>query len=69
MRCILTAVFFIFGLCAATVGHADRLVASAQELLSQLGYQVGPADGIAGKNTIAALSQFYASRNQRLMAP
>jgi lysozyme family protein len=65
MRCILTAAFFIFGLCAATVGHADRLVASAQELLSQLGYQVGPADGIAGKNTIAAISQFYASRNQR----
>ena len=65
MRSTLTAIFFCFGIFATTLGHADRLVASAQEALGQLGYQVGPADGIAGKKTIAAIAQFYASRNQR----
>ena len=65
MRGIITAIFLTIGLFSASLGYADRLVASAQELLGQLGYQVGPADGIAGKKTIAAISQFYASRNQR----
>lgn len=64
MRCILTVAFFAIGLLSATLGHADRLVASAQDLLGKLGYQVGPADGIVGRRTIAAISQFYASRNQ-----
>ena len=64
MRGIITAIFFTIGLFSASLGYADRLVASAQELLGQLGYQVGPADGIAGKKTISAISQFYASRNQ-----
>ena len=65
MRGIITAIFLTIGLFSASLGYADRLVASAQELLGQLGYQVGPADGIAGKKTIAAISQFYASSNQR----
>ena len=65
MRGIITAIFLTIGLFSASLGYADRLVASAQELLGQLGYQVGPADGIVGKKTIAAISQFYASRNQR----
>ena len=64
MRCILTVAFFAIGLLSATLGHADRLVASAQDLLGKLGYQVAPADGIVGRRTIAAISQFYASRNQ-----
>ena len=52
---------FIF---AATPGaaFADPLVAEAQNLLNQLGYDAGPSDGAYGRRTGDAASAFFADR-------
>lgn len=46
----------------ARASAADRaLVASIQELLTALGYDAGPADGVAGQRTRRAIARFQAS--------
>ena len=40
------------------VGTPDPLVRQAQEILSDLGYNPGPIDGIAGNNTVTAFRRF-----------
>jgi hypothetical protein len=43
--------------------RAENFVIEAQRLLNSLGYDAGPADGAAGKRTIAAMSEFLEGKN------
>ncbi len=45
------------------VNDIDSLVQGIQIQLNALGYQVGKADGILGKNTIAAIKRFQTDNN------
>jgi peptidoglycan hydrolase-like protein with peptidoglycan-binding domain len=45
------------------VGKPSEIILRAQQALSAAGYQVGPADGLAGKLTLAGLKKFQADRN------
>jgi hypothetical protein len=64
MRAILIALLLTFGILKADISRADQFVASIQEFLTKLGYQVGPNDGIIGKRTRRGLSQFYVDNNR-----
>ena len=41
-------------------------VLTAQQLLTELGYNSGPADGSYGRKTEQALIKFYAAQNKKL---
>jgi hypothetical protein len=64
MRAILISLLLIFGIFKADISQADQFVASIQDYLKKLGYQVGSSDGIIGMRTRSGLSQFYLDNNQ-----
>ena len=43
---------------------ADEITKKAQNLLNNLGYNAGSADGIYGRKTNSALQKFYNSKGQ-----
>ena len=44
--------------------NSSSYVRGSQYMLNQLGYEAGKEDGIKGKNTIRALTKFYADNNK-----
>ena len=58
---LILAIFFSFPLDIS----ADELTAKAQRLLTKLGYNAGPVDGLIGKKTLSALDEFYISKGLR----
>ena len=44
--------------------NSNSYVRGSQYMLNQLGYAAGTEDGIKGKNTIKALTKYYANNNK-----
>ena len=44
--------------------NSNSYVRGSQYMLNQLGYAAGTEDGIKGKNTIEALTKYYADNNK-----
>ena len=59
---ILGLALFIFS--ESTVANSNSYVRGSQYMLNQLGYAAGTEDGIKGKNTIKALTKFYADNSK-----
>jgi len=55
---------FLFGIpCSIGWSEVNPKLKEAQEILSEMGYKVGPSDGLWGKKTDTALQQLYKSNN------
>lgn len=62
---IIFALYFLVFSGFSSVSNATELVFKTQFLLKELGYNVGQIDGIYGKKTATALSEFYSSKIQK----
>ena len=64
MKIIKTLGIALFILLQSMAANSNTYVRGSQYMLNQLGYAAGTEDGIKGKNTIEALTKYYADNNK-----
>ena len=64
MKIIKTLGIALFILLQSMAANSNSYVRGSQYMLNQLGYAAGTEDGIKGKNTIEALTKYYADNNK-----
>ena len=66
LACLIRLILFTFLFsipCSIGWSEVNPKLKEAQEILSEMGYKVGPSDGLWGKKTDTALQQLYKSNN------
>ena len=64
MKIIKSLGIALFILLQSMAANSNSYVRGSQYMLNQLGYAAGTEDGIKGKNTIEALTKYYADNNK-----
>ena len=61
----ITIIFLLFSLFLPNIGLSFNDIMKAQNILTELGYEPGPVDGVWGGKTKKALNNFYQDRNKK----